>query len=580
MKVIAEGLINDFLKSFDMQNFKFAEDKNQDFSKKLEYLVNYIFLSLNSDDRILWETLEDISTGISEGIDGIAIIINGKIVDDFLTLEEISEINDKFNIKLLFSQVKSSERVEKENLNHFLISISKLLNLDISLENENEIVKNFRNLFRKILTEYIGKIQNIEIIALFANLNQLKEEDKLNIEEELKEIFQPQLREIGTLKIEIWGINDIKEYYRKIERNIEVVIRVEDLLPFPEMENIDDAYIGFIKYEEFLKIVEDENGKFRGSLLFYDNPRDFLGFNEVNKDIKKTLETDKYKNFPVLNNGITIVADEINFKKRNLYLKNFQIVNGCQTTYILYSFKDDKRIREIYIPVKFIATQRVEIKNEIIKATNNQTRINKEELEALSDFQKILEEFYKSMNKKQEEKLYYERRKNQYLHENIPKNRIIDMKTQSKVFASMFLKLPHEASGYYGRLTQKFGKTIFAKTHRPYPYYLSSLIFFKLMQLFNRRKINKKFRKFKFHILMLILLIIQKELNKEIPKVESREIDKYCEEILHNYVKDENKFLDIIHNAIDVITKSNIDYASLKSSESVRKLLETFSKAQ
>jgi len=573
MKVIIEGLIKDFLKTFGMEDYKFSDNETEDFSKKLEYLVNYIFLSLNSDDRITWEVLENIDVGNTESIDGIMLVINGKLVENATILEELSQFYDKFNVKILSTQIKSSEKVEKMKINHFLVGVDKILNLDEPLTNENHEIKNFRETLSVLFKEYIGKIRNIEIKTLFASLNNLREIEKSKLEAEIKKYFLERMREIGDFDFKIWGINDIKMFYEKIYKNIEVTIRVEnDLLPFPEMNDIDDAYIGFISYKEFLKIIEDENGNFRGSILFHDNPRDFLGYNEVNSEIKQTLESDRYKNFPVLNNGLTIVAEELNYKKRNLYLRNFQIVNGCQTTYILYDFKNQKKMENVYIPVKFISTKNDKIKNEIIKATNNQTRIGKEELTALSDFQKLLEDFYNYMNQKSEEKLYYERRKNQYIFQNIPKNRIIDMKTQAKVFASMFLKLPHEAAGYYGKITKKFGKDIFNINHRPYPYYLSSFMFFKLMQFFNRKKIDKGFRKSKFHILMLMPLIIK----KEIPSIEKKEIDNYCEEIL-NLIMDDKNFLKLVNACIEVIKESDIDYSNLKELyrvETVRKLLD------
>jgi hypothetical protein len=69
--------------------------------------------------------------------------------------------------------------------------------------------------------------------------------------------------------------------------------------------------------------------------------------------------------------------------------------------------------RSLYIPVKIIELERnSRIENKIIKANNRQTPVKLEELEALTDFQKRLEEYYNSLP--EERRLYYERRPKQY----------------------------------------------------------------------------------------------------------------------------------------------------------------------
>lgn len=565
MKVIVEGLIKDFLKRFEISDINFSKHSDRDFAKKLEYLVNYSFVSVNSDDDVSWETLELMDAGDTESIDGIALVVNGKVVTDLPFLEDLVEISDKLEVKVLVTQVKSSPDIDRSEINHFLVGVNKVLNLDVGLENENENVRNFREIWNRLFSDYIGKLKRIEINVLYASMNNKSKEEKKRIEDEIKECFAREFESIGSLFFNIWSLMDIRDAYSKTDKSMEVSLSVGDLLPFPEMKGVEDAYIGFIPYREFLKIVEDENGNFRGSVLFHDNPRDFLGYNEVNTDIKKTLEGGRIGIFPVLNNGITVVAEDLVYRKRNLYLKNFQIVNGCQTTHILYAFKDRINHEEFFVPVRFIATKNEDLKNSIIMATNNQTRIGKDELTALSDFQKLLENFYIAMNEKNIEKLYYERRKKQYAkNSNIPKTRIVDVKMQAKAFASMFLDLPHEASSYYGsKLTRRFGKQIFSETHRPYPYYISAFTLFKIMQIFNRRIVDTTYRKFKFHILMLIKYIWEKERKVRTPDFASPKIDKYCED-LFSVVQDENAIRDKLTQAISLIDKSGIDIRDKK----------------
>ena len=120
--------------------------------------------------------------------------------------------------------------------------------------------------------------------------------------------------------------------------------------------------------------------------------------------------------------------------------------------------------------------------DEITKATNSQTAIKKEQLEALSTFQKNLEEFYKSFTT--QESLVYERRTGQYRNSDIPQNRIISISTQIKTIAAMFLDEPRAVSGQYGAVVKRFGNKIFKSSDKPIIYYTSALALYKIENLF------------------------------------------------------------------------------------------------
>lgn len=83
--------------------------------------------------------------------------------------------------------------------------------------------------------------------------------------------------------------------------------------------------------------------KYKNAILRY-NPRNYLGLskNPVNKDIRNSIITVTNNDFALLNNGITILADEQEFtvytgtkNVGRLTLTNPQIINGGQTAYTL-----------------------------------------------------------------------------------------------------------------------------------------------------------------------------------------------------------------------------------------------------
>src|SRR5207302_4485809 len=138
-----------------------------------------------------------------------------------------------------------------------------------------------------------------------------------------------------------------------------------------------------LPWPEFRKLVVDEAGNLlRG--LFFDNVRDWQGYNKVNSDIKGTLQSLDRNRFILMNNGVTIITKRLKTVGDRIYMEDYQIVNGCQTSNVL--FEQRKVLDEsVTIPVRIIHTEHEDITNAIIKAANWQTDIKEEQLFALQE---------------------------------------------------------------------------------------------------------------------------------------------------------------------------------------------------
>ena len=90
-------------------------------------------------------------------------------------------------------------------------------------------------------------------------------------------------------------------------------------------------------------------------------------------------------------------------------------------------------IDAIEIPLRLVVTDNEEVKSRITVSTNNQTAIKREQLSAMSDFQKNLEHYYTTIDG--DGKLYYERRAKQYNSDrDVVKRRIITVIRRYEVF--------------------------------------------------------------------------------------------------------------------------------------------------
>lgn len=191
-----------------------------------------------------------------------------------------------------------------------------------------------------------------------------------------------------------------------------------------------------IPFKEFKKIIVDENDRIQN--VFEDNVRDFQGdSNDVNKRILSTITGESVYLFSVLNNGVTIVTNSLNNTGDTFTIKDYQIVNGCQTSNVMYNNRTSENIDEIHSPIKIRATENEDIKNQITFATNSQTQIKKEQLASVTQFQRHLEQYYNSFEG--DKRHYYERRSKQYNRDSyLVKTKIITIPYQIKSFSSMF----------------------------------------------------------------------------------------------------------------------------------------------
>lgn len=88
-----------------------------------------------------------------------------------------------------------------------------------------------------------------------------------------------------------------------------------------------------------------------------------------------------------MNNGVTVIAKTLRTTGNRFYIEDYQIVNGCQTSHILFDQRDVIDT-SVMVPLRLISTKDEDVIGSIIKATNRQTEVKEEQLLALSDFQK------------------------------------------------------------------------------------------------------------------------------------------------------------------------------------------------
>lgn len=147
-----------------------------------------------------------------------------------------------------------------------------------------------------------------------------------------------------------------------------------------------------------------------GDKLFSRNVRLFLGAKQgsVNAGIKNTIEDDSDKsNFWAYNNGITMICDYFDFNQdaQKLEIKNFSIVNGCQTTVSLFRSKESVN-DSVIVLLKVICPPEQAI-DSIIRFTNSQNQIRVWDISSQDRTQKRLQHDFENLN----QPIYYQLRR-------------------------------------------------------------------------------------------------------------------------------------------------------------------------
>jgi hypothetical protein len=567
MDRITQSLISELLSNQELD----SEGESKDFEK----LANYCIIS-NEYTKTFDIGQVTVGDGGDTGLDGIAIIVNGQLIEDKDEVDDLLERNSSLEVNFVFVQSKTSSSYSSGDLNTFIFGVKDFFALKPSLVRNADVMR-IADISDHIYSKAPRFKENPIIKLFYCNTGKWTSDQNLTavIDQGINELEQLSLFE--KVQFNPYGAKEIAASFRKTKEAISTTINFNNRVTLPSIKGISEAYIGLLPFSEFKKILTDEEDNLIN--VFEDNVRDFQGSNnDVNSGIKKTLNGDGSDLFSVLNNGVTIVASSISPTGDSFTIRDYQIVNGCQTSNVLFNNRNSEHIKNVNVPIKIIATNSDEIKTRITLATNNQTPIKKEQLASLTTFQRSLEEYYNSYSG--DSKLYYERRSKQYnCDSSVLKTKIITVPYQIKSFAAMFLENPHQVTSFFGTLVGKLNEgkaNIFSDDHVYSPYYTSAFAYYKLETHFRRKNIDTSYKKVRFHILMLFRVLFQ---DNPLPQFNSRKMDGYCQIIL-DLLGDDSKSLDAFNQCIKVIDEADFDKSDRQDIKRLSKTKDLLSKAE
>jgi AIPR protein len=431
------------------------------------------------------------------GIDGLGILVDGQLCIDSDEVDAALLQGKSHDVELILLQAKSSENLDFGEMSKFFEAT--ILFFQNKFPTPTEQTEELQSAKDRV---YSADLKQNPTVRLFltttgageikGTLGQLVNTSKARLAE---------LNIFSDIQIEVVGAKDLQDGYRSATSSITGKIEFPNTVTLPPHPAVKEAYLGFVSGKELIKLVSEVSGDGGSPRLnrgvFFDNVRDYDEKSEINATIIEQIKAGDQESFVFKNNGVTVVAKEIRRTGNAFTLEDFQIVNGCQTTNILFSCRE--RLDNVVVPFRLIGSDTLEFVSSIIIGTNKQNEVRDDQFWSLLPFMKSLEEYCREQPGDQ--RIYIERRENQYRDSSIERKRITKPRELLKSVAAMYLYRPHRAARDYRGVAKEFSKSLFQPTHSVVPYHAAALATFKIDTLVRGGLVERNKAIYKYFVL-------------------------------------------------------------------------------
>lgn len=469
-----------------------------------EHFINKCIVNKYSSERF---DPSDIMTDPGEkGLDGVAICVNGRVITSTDELESILSEGKSLDVRFVFIQSKTSEHFDGDEIGTFIYGVKAFFAQKELRPKINEKMDNLIDLKDEIYKHGIDMTNSPILDMYFVCCGKWDEGNGLmsRVNLDIQPLIQTQ--NFSAVNFFPYDSEKIITTYKELKKKVSRSFAMEKKVTFPPIDGVKQAFLGLVKCKEFVSILTDSDGNMLTN-IFEDNVRDFQGYNIVNSEIQETLRnSEDQARFGLLNNGVTIVAKSISPVGDSIEIYDYQIVNGCQTSYVLFDNRDLLR-DDSYVMVKLIEVTNEAVSDRVIYTTNRQTEVKSEAFIATKHFHKRLQDYYDAVANLY--RLYYERRSKQYdLNDSVSKNRVITLTQQIQSYLAMFLNEPHSTHRYYGELLRSYNNRLFLDSDDYEPYFCAAYFSYYVDMQIRNNLLDRKYKKFKFHLICAMRSLI------------------------------------------------------------------------
>lgn len=399
------------------------------------------------------------------GIDAFYCFINNQMLIPGL---DFTRLGKRPSVTVIVVQTKRAQRFEESPLDKLELHLPRLLNLD---RDEMELQASVNPGLRHATKTFIDACRQMAHLGAeikfeihYATRGEQIHENTRARAADLQRTLTSIIPS-SSANVFFHGPKALLDLARKQDQiNKELSITAG---PIASESSRGEGYVCLVSLSEILKFVTDSDSEELQPALFEANVRDHYEESSVNRGIHDTLRDSTSPDFWWLNNGITIIAPYVQQMGKKLYLTDPQIVNGLQTANEIYlALRGGQRENDGLVLVRVIRAIDEEVRDAIIRATNNQNELPAGALRATDRLQHNIEEYFKKRG------FYYDRRKNHYRK----LDKIISMDFLAQSLTSTLLQEPWRARREPGALLDDEVYPRIFSDDIPLESYLSSLL--------------------------------------------------------------------------------------------------------
>lgn len=391
---------------------------------------------------------EEIEAGLTGnggdgGCDGVYLFFNDILVGEEF-IENLTEIPRGATLQMYVIQAKNELGFHEDAIMKWKTISDNLLQFDNQIDSFSgrytekilDFFQNFKDLRIKLLTSKVKLIFKFSYVAVASELHFNVQAQADELCDKIHQLFPGTMT---TVNVDFINASRLMQFINT-QATQQFNVPLADN-PISIGENKD--YVALVNLGDYYRFIADEHNTLR-KYIFESNVRDYQGHNSVNKEIENTLMSSTTEDFWWLNNGVTIIAEDVSqATSKQLLIVNPEIVNGLQTSNeIFLHFSENPELLEQEkrnILLRIIVPNDENSRDRIILATNNQTTIPAVALRSTDPIHRQIEMYFKSRG------LYYDRRKNYYKNQGKKANEIVSIAFLGQCLMSLFLGKPNYA---------------------------------------------------------------------------------------------------------------------------------------
>ncbi|MFD0558997.1 AIPR protein [Stackebrandtia endophytica] len=452
---------------------------------KFEVFTAHCVLSEHTYDRFRAADFR-IGGSADGGIDGYAVVVNRRLFREPESLAHFIRDATEISPTIVVFQAKSSANMDRKFISDLRIRVENILRTDAALPNAADVepLRECLRLLRKNMNRLSSR--GVDLMVAYASTSPQANSDMLHEAQQAGR----HLAGIGIVKTARFvcqGRDELDQLYQRTRWSSEVVLTFNDQysMPVDSTAGVKQAWHGVVAAGDLIDALSTD-GRLRPE-LFSENIREYQTDATVNDDIRGTLRDDvRRRRFAVLNNGITIVARSLGASTgRDLVMRDFQVVNGCQTCHVLAEEAD--RLDGVTVKVQILECDDDDVVSEIVTSTNRQTQIPKVYFTNRKSLVKRLEVYYRHQQARGRP-LHFGRKPGKGAND--LRSGVVGLNPQLRAYVAMFG--PLAPSSGHRDLDDQFD-TIF-KHAAEEEFYTAAAALYRWEWLVDSRRVAKKFR--------------------------------------------------------------------------------------